>query len=288
MKTKLLIFFLFLNAACAKKPEQIIESMKKAACAGDSKSFMGYIDKPAVMKNMISNVSEGNQYLETLATGMAVKMGEKIWANLETEANRGKDSELCGLSIRDTQDNGQGKKFVIQYANKQKTRWEVLKNETAGYLVTSILPYFDYLGYNWSSNRDTVKAKGSQGMTEVNLDSETAGLIELQYKNIDLLSGIRCEEAAFIFFDDKLASIVFICPQKSSAELRSNFEKMRKAVSEKEGKPAELADGQLQWVYVDTKLTLALKDDTKERLLMFTAVDKRVDINAELDKRKRK
>lgn len=287
MKTKILVFLLAVTAACAKRPRQAIESLQKAACNADSKAFMEYIDKNAVIKNLISFYSEGNEFAEVVGVGIAAKMGDKLWDNLIAEVNEGKKSGLCNLTIRQIDENQNHGKFVVQYGNKKKSNWEVHRNES-GLQVVSILPYFDYLRYDWGSNRDIVKAKGSQGMSEVNLDSENSGLIELQYKNVQVLSGILCAEAAFIFFDDKLASIMFSCPQKVTTELQANFEKMKAAITAKQGKPAEKKDGVVEWTYIDTELSLIAKDEPKEKLLMFIAKDKSIDIDAELKKRQKK
>lgn len=286
MKMKILSILMLAVVACAKSSDQVIETMKAAACKSDSKTFLGYINKDEVLKSLVAYYADGNSFAEVVGAGMALKMSDKIWDNFATEINQGQKSQYCSLAIRAVEKNENHGKYVIEYSTHELYKWELHKNES-GFQVVKMTPYSDYMNLNWGANKASVKPKVVRFGTakEVDDNSATKGLSELQYSNVTL-AGMACKEAGFIFFDDRLVAASYFCEFDTDQKIDEAIKKFSESMSRELGNPAHPKPGASVWEYVNTKYTLSKKlNDKKIPELTYIVSDLRIDLEKELKSR---
>lgn len=290
MKRALLMVLVTCIAGCARSPEQVIEKMKAAACKGDTKAFFGFIDLDTVVRNFIVNNGQKNGLGAALVNAASPVVGDTIRSRIESEINAGQKNMYCNLRVINSEKTDFHAKYVIDHGEENRFFWELHKDD-AGFRVVTMVPFRDFMDFSWGDNISKVKSRGHSHLKnsqEVNLESETRGHFELQSSNVAISDGLVCSDVAFVFFDDKLRSVLYSCAYKVEADRDAAFKKVVALLESEYGRPKEKPDGILEWSHAYTQLRVVSYMDEKIPRMQFIAKDSRVDINDELAKREKK
>jgi len=287
MKSKIICIAILFLVGCSKNSDGVIDAMKSAACKSDSKKFLSYIDKETTLKNLAANMSESGKVSDLMATGLVKMMGDNLWDKMATEVNEGTKSEYCTLSIRAAEKNENHAKYVVEYASHKLATWELHKND-AGFQIINIGSYNDYLNFNWGDDKETVKkkTKGYSGQNEIDFNNETKGLVELQFSNAQL-SDTKCEQVAFILFENRLASIAYFCSFTSKEKMTSTENNLKNYMKDNYGQAIVSAEKKaaLEWKYVNTNFKLSAHEEKGKYEMGFVVSDARINISDEIKKR---